>query len=341
MLIDRAKIFLAAGHGGDGCVSFRREKFVPRGGPDGGDGGRGGHIILRTEANLHTLSDFTYHTRYAATAGKGGEGGNRHGADGGDVLLKVPVGTEVIDGETGEVLADLSRQGMEILVARGGKGGRGNNHFKSSTNRAPRQREWGEPGEARWLILELKLLADVGLLGFPNAGKSTLLSRISEARPKVASYPFTTLEPGLGVWDLPGGRTIVADVPGIISGAHRGKGLGLRFLKHLERTRVLLYLIDFAADHPPLPPWEQFAALRAEVEAYNKGLESRPYLVSATKMDLAAAERNWESHKGLFHERGIHPLPISALSGRGLAELAEAVDALLLREGRKLDASIR
>lgn len=341
MLIDRAKIHLTAGNGGDGCVSFRREKYVPRGGPDGGDGGDGGDIILRSDANLHTLADFSYRTRYRARAGKHGEGANRHGAGGEDILLKVPVGTELIDAETQEVLADLCRDRMEVIACRGGKGGRGNTHFKSPTNRAPREREQGKPGEAGWFVLELKLLADVGLLGFPNAGKSTLLSRISEARPKVAAYPFTTLEPGLGAWGLPGGPTIVADVPGILSGAHRGKGLGLRFLKHLERTRILLYLVDFGADSEPRSPWEQFAALRSELESYGKGLENRPYLVVATKMDLAAALRNWESQKGLFAQRGIQVIAISALSGRGLEELGRAVDALLGREGRKLDACLR
>lgn len=295
---------------------------------------------MRTDANLHTLTDFAYRKRYQAPSGGHGEGGNRHGHQGEDIILTIPVGTEVIDAKTGEVLADLSREGMELLAVRGGKGGRGNARFKSATNRAPRQRELGEPGEERWLVLELKLLADVGLLGFPNAGKSTLISRISEARPKVAPYAFTTLEPALGVWDLPGGATVVADIPGIVAGAHRGKGLGLRFLKHLERTGTLLYLIDFRASPEQTSPWDQFTALRSEVVAYGKGLAEKPYLIVATKMDLPTASANWRSCTEAFHEKGFHPIPVSALTGMGIEELARAVDALLPRAERKLNVCV-
>ena len=340
MLVDQAKIFLRAGKGGGGCLSFHREKYVPRGGPDGGDGGRGGHIFLRTNPNLHTLADFAYRKIYQSPPGGPGEGGNRHGHHGEDIILSVPVGTEVIDAQTGELLADLSREGMEFLAARGGQGGKGNARFKSSTNRTPRQRELGEAGQEQSLVLELKVLADVGLLGFPNAGKSTFISRISAARPKVASYAFTTLEPALGVWELPGGPIVVADVPGIIEGAHQGKGLGLRFLKHLERTGILLYLIDFSVPSSEIPPWDQYTALRSEVVAYGKRLADKPYLVIATKMDLPTAVENWCSQADLFREKEIFPIPISALAGSGIEDLARDVDALLPHKGRKLNVCV-
>ncbi|MEE9276258.1 MAG: GTPase ObgE, partial [bacterium] len=250
MFVDTAKVRGQAGRGGDGCLSFRREKFIPRGGPDGGDGGRGGHIIFRATSSLTTLLPFRYHPLLRAKAGKAGMGSRKHGADGEDLVVDVPVGTIVRDADTGELIADMSAEAQETIVARGGRGGVGNERFKSSVNRAPRRTIPGGPGEEVTLDLELKLLAEVGLLGMPNAGKSTLISRISASRPKIADYPFTTLEPNLGVVDLGDYRScVVADVPGLIPGAHGGKGLGDRFLRHLDRCSLLLHLLDASA--PP------------------------------------------------------------------------------------------
>jgi len=283
MFIDRVVVGVEAGTGGSGASSFRREKFVPMGGPDGGDGGRGGDVLVRADSNLSTLLDFTYRDYWRAERGDHGSGANKTGRSGDDVVLPVPPGTVIRDATTNELLGEVVEHGQEIRVARGGRGGRGNAKFTSATHQAPREWEPGEEGEQRSLELELKLIADVGLVGQPNAGKSTLLSVISAARPKIADYPFTTLAPNLGVVQLSGGRTfVVADIPGIIEGAHEGKGLGLQFLRHIERTRILAFLIPIDA-----MDWQaEYDQLRAEVRAYSEELAAKPHCVVFTKLDL-------------------------------------------------------
>ena len=248
MFIDEAKIYVKGGDGGKGCVSFRREKYIPRGGPDGGDGGEGGDVIITADRNLHTLIDLRYQQHYRADRGGHGEGSNKHGKDGGDCRIRVPVGTIIKDTDTELILEDLNEDGKSLIAAKGGRGGKGNTRFKSSTNRAPRRAQKGLPGEEKWLYLELKLLADISIIGFPNAGKSTLISKISAAKPKISDYPFTTLTPNLGVVRVGDYKSfVVADIPGLIEGAYKGKGLGIRFLKHIERTKILLHLIDMSA----------------------------------------------------------------------------------------------
>jgi len=321
--VDQAKIYVKAGDGGRGCVSFRREKYVPRGGPDGGDGGDGGDVILLADPQVHTLYDFYHHVHFRAENGRPGMGKKMKGRDGEDLLLKVPVGTVVKDAETGEVLGDLVRPGQTLIVARGGKGGRGNAHFATPVRQAPRFAEPGTPGEERWLLLELKLIADVGLVGFPNAGKSTLLSRISAARPKIADYPFTTLEPNLGVVKMEeGGTFIVADIPGLIEGAHLGVGLGHEFLRHIERTRLLLYILDISRGKEVV---KDFQTLQRELELYNPALLEKEYLIALNKIDLLSPEEKvkWlEEIKGLFPKREREKLfPISAVTGEGLKGL--------------------
>jgi GTP-binding protein len=283
MFIDRVIVQTKAGDGGSGIVSFRREKFVPMGGPDGGDGGKGGNVIVRADNNLNTLLDYTYRDSWKAEAGDHGSGSNKSGRSGADVVLPVPPGTIVRDSSTNEVLGEVLDDGDEIVVARGGRGGKGNAFFATSTHQAPREYQPGEDGEARLLELELKLIADVGLVGQPNAGKSTLLSVISAARPKIADYPFTTLSPNLGVVQLSGNRTfVVADIPGIIEGAHEGKGLGLQFLRHIERTRILAFLVPIDS-----MDWQaEYDQLRREIEAYSPELSRKPHCVVFTKMDL-------------------------------------------------------
>jgi len=283
MFIDRVIVQTKAGDGGSGIVSFRREKFVPMGGPDGGDGGKGGNVIVRADRNLNTLLDYTYRDSWKAEAGDHGSGSNKSGRSGADLVLPVPPGTVVRDSTTNEVLGEVLDEGDEIVVARGGRGGKGNAFFATSTHQAPREYQPGEDGEARSLELELKLIADVGLVGQPNAGKSTLLSVISAARPKIADYPFTTLSPNLGVVQLSGNRTfVVADIPGIIEGAHEGKGLGLQFLRHIERTRILAFLVPIDS-----MDWQaEYDQLRQEIEAYSPELSRKPHCVVFTKMDL-------------------------------------------------------
>jgi GTP-binding protein len=282
MFIDEAKIYVAAGGGGEGMISFRREKYVPRGGPDGGDGGRGGDVVLEADPNLTTLQDYRYRAHYRAGRGAHGSGSNRTGADGEDVLLRVPVGTVVRDAQTAELLGDLTEPVLRLTVARGGRGGRGNARFATATRQAPQEAESGTPGEERTLRLELKLLADVGLVGAPNAGKSTLLSRVSAARPKIGDWPFTTLEPHLGVVAVGDESFVMADVPGLIEGAHEGRGLGIRFLRHLERTRYLLVLIECTSDDPAA----EYRALRSELVAHSADLARLPHRVVLTKTDL-------------------------------------------------------
>jgi len=324
MFIDRAEIVVKAGDGGDGCTAFRREKYVPFGGPAGGDGGRGGHVYMEAALGMNSLIHFKYNPEYRAGRGGHGEGNNRHGRDGEDIVIRVPVGTLVYDQETGELIHDFSTPGERVLIARGGRGGRGNARFATPTRRAPRFHERGQPGQVRRLRLELKLLADVGLVGFPNAGKSTLLARISAARPKIAEYPFTTLEPVLGVVQLDEERSfVVADIPGLIEGAHRGAGLGHEFLRHIERTRVLLHLVDVSplAERGPV---ERYMIINRELEAYNPRLLEKPQIVVATKMDIASDERVREL-EAFCRARDLEFVGISAVTGRGVAELLERV----------------
>jgi GTP-binding protein len=326
MFIDRAVVHVVAGAGGSGASSFRREKFVPKGGPDGGDGGKGGSIYLKVDENLGTLLDYRYRTRWVAERGAHGKGKNMTGKSADDVYLPVPPGTEVRDAGTGEILGELVTPDQTLLVAKGGRGGRGNQHFATPTHQSPREWEPGEAGEERALELVLKLIADVGLLGEPNAGKSTLLSVISAARPKIADYPFTTLEPHLGVVGLSDQRSfVVADIPGIIEGAHQGKGLGLRFLQHVERTRILAVLIP--ADSPD--PQATYELLRNEAAAYSQALAAKPHVVVLTKSDLAAPHAAHPTphaaRRTLRTEAGAPVVSISAVARQGLPELLEVL----------------
>src|SRR5437763_3977195 len=290
MFIDEARIRVKAGDGGNGCVAFRREKFVPRGGPSGGDGGRGGDVVMEASERHNTLVHFRFNPEYKAERGRHGEGANKTGREGADVTLKVPVGTIVYDEETGEKVHDFSRPDERLVIAHGGRGGRGNARFATSTHQAPREHEAGKPGEERVLRLELKLLADVGLVGYPNVGKSTLISRISAARPKIADYPFTTLEPNLGVvtiGDAPHEESyVVADIPGLIEGAHTGTGLGIQFLRHIERTRVLAHLIDISDASGRPDPVKDFGVIMEELASFGAGLEEKPMIVVASKLDV-------------------------------------------------------
>jgi len=316
--VDEAEIHVKAGDGGNGCVSFRREKFVPKGGPDGGDGGRGGDVVIETDENLGTLLDLVSKSHYYAGNGRPGEGRNRTGANGSDALIKVPVGTIVRDSDTGLALKDMTEHAQRVVVARHGRGGRGNATFATSVNQTPTTAQEGRLGEERNLKLELKLIADVGLIGQPNAGKSTLLSRISAAHPRIASYPFTTLEPQLGIVDTDDYRRFtVADLPGLIEGAHDGKGLGGEFLRHIERTRMLVHLVD-AAPTDGSDPLESYHAIREELRLYSETLAEKPEVVLANKMDLTGAE---EGMARLSEGLEVEVLPISAVTGKGLKEL--------------------
>ncbi|MEX2352514.1 MAG: GTPase ObgE [Balneolaceae bacterium] len=315
---DYAKIYVTSGRGGKGSSHFRTEKFVPKGGPDGGDGGKGGDVVLRGNRQLNTLLDLRYRKFIKAGPGNPGEGGRRRGKDGQEEVLEVPPGTVVFDAETRERLGEITDEGEEIVIVRGGKGGLGNWHFRSSTNQSPHYSQPGEEGEERVVELELKLIADVGLVGFPNAGKSTLLSALSGARPKIADYPFTTLEPNLGVVPVSGYRSFVmADIPGIIENAHEGKGLGIRFLRHIERNRVLLFLISSESDTE-----SEYRTLLAELEAYRKDLLDKPRIVAVTKMDLIEGY-SLEESPAIDNE--VHLLHISAATGFGTEELKETI----------------
>lgn len=322
--VDQAKIYVKAGNGGPGCISFRREKYVPKGGPDGGDGGDGGDVILVADPQVHTLYDFYHQVHFKAENGKPGMGKKMKGKDGEDLILRVPVGTVVKDAETGEILGDLVRPGQMLVVAKGGKGGRGNARFATPTRQAPKIAEPGQPGEERWIILELKLIADVGLVGFPNAGKSTLLSRISAAKPKIADYPFTTLEPNLGVVKLFEGETfVVADIPGLIEGAHKGIGLGHDFLKHIERTRIILYVLDLSREKEVI---KDYQVLRKELELFNPKLLEKEYLIALNKIDLYPDENFIKEIVELFPEEDrLRIYPISAVTGQGVVNLVYAL----------------
>jgi GTP-binding protein len=349
MFVDEAKIYVKGGDGGNGCVAFRREKFVPRGGPSGGDGGSGGSVILEATQHDNTLLRYRFNREFRADRGRHGEGSNRTGHSGGDTLLTVPVGTVVIDEDSGERLADLTQPGQRVMVARGGRGGRGNQHFAKPWHQAPRESEEGQPGEEHHLRLELRLLADVGLVGFPNAGKSTLISRVSAARPKIADYPFTTLEPHLGVvsaelsatgsertsasgthQDL--GRTfVVADLPGLIEGANQGVGLGTRFLRHIERTRLLAHLVD-TSDASDRDPVHDFEIICGELAAFSESLAAKPMIVVATKLDATTDHSRLERLREHCAQRKLDFYSISSATGEGIPQLvrgmAEALEKL-------------
>jgi GTP-binding protein len=332
--IDEAKIFIQAGHGGRGCVSFRREKYVPKGGPNGGDGGKGGDIIFYASHNLGTLLDFRYRPRHAAPDGAGGEGNNRTGRSGEDMEIAVPVGTVFKDGDSQAVIADLTRDGERFIAARGGIGGKGNAHFTSSTNRSPRFAQDGMPGEERWIILELKLLADVGIIGRPNVGKSTFISRVSAARPKIADYPFTTLIPNLGVVAYGQGQGfVIADIPGLITGAHTGAGMGVQFLKHIERTSVLLHILDISADDYP-GAWELYESVNRELGLFNAALMAKPQVVAINKTDLTVTRERMKKDIDIFHEKGIEVSAFSAVTGEGLTVVLDRLAAQLERSAR-------
>src|SRR5882724_763284 len=329
MFIDRAKIHVEGGDGGNGVTAFRREKFVPRGGPSGGDGGRGGDVFIVADASLNTLLHLRYNPQHIADRGRHGEGSNRSGHDGEDHIIRVPVGTQIFDVNSGELLFDLTHDGARWLAARGGRGGFGNSHFATSTNRAPRYHQTGGEGEERELQLELKLLADVGLVGFPNAGKSTLISTVSAARPKSADYPFTTLEPHLGVVDMGDFRSfVIADIPGLIEGAHTGAGLGDRFLRHIERTKLLLHLIDVSS-LSGRETVHDYETVNRELASYNPALSTRPQIVVATKIDALDEPQRLESLRRQTQADGQLFFAISAVTNEGVRELLNAVAAKL------------
>jgi len=329
--IDEARILVRGGDGGNGIVAWRREKFVPKGGPAGGDGGDGGSVVMVVDEGLSTLLDFRYRKEYRADAGERGGNKDMYGAAGADLVLRVPPGTQVFDDQTGRLLGDLREHGQRFVAARGGRGGRGNIHFATATDRAPRRAEPGTPGQERTVRLELKLLADVGLLGFPNVGKSSLISRISAAKPKVADYPFTTLVPHLGMVRLGDRSFVVADVPGLIKGASQGAGLGHKFLRHLERTRVLVHLLEVSAE-PGRTPLRDYLAIRKELALYDPDLAARPEIVVLNKLDLPDTRKKLAALRRTFARRKIELHAISAATGEGLPQLLEAAWALLVSQ---------
>lgn len=334
MLFDHTKIYVKAGNGGDGSIHFRREKFAPNGGPDGGDGGRGGSVYFEATTNLNTLVDFRYRQHFKADSGGAGAGQKMHGAKGEDIVLSVPCGTIIRDADTHEILADLTEPGQNVMVARGGRGGLGNVHYATATNQAPKESQRGEPGEERWLALELRLIADVGLVGYPNAGKSTLLSVVTAAHPKIADYPFTTLAPNLGVVEIGQARQgdgysfVLADIPGLIEGAAQGVGLGHEFLRHVQRTRLLIHMLDGAAYDRD--PWEDFQAINRELLAYDKLLASRPQIVVLNKMDVPEARELWPDLKAKAEAAGYPVFAISAAAHQGTEELMRYTSRRLL-----------
>ncbi len=341
MFYDHTKIYVKAGDGGNGSSHFRREKFVPRGGPDGGDGGRGGSVYLEATDNLNTLIDYRYRHHFKAEAGGAGMRQKMHGAKGEDVVLRVPRGTIVRDAETNELIADLVEDGQRVMVARGGRGGLGNTHFATATHQAPREAQKGEPGEERWITLELRLIADVGLVGYPNAGKSTLLSVVTAAQPKIADYPFTTLTPNLGVVVVgqPGSRDgidfVLADIPGLIEGAAQGVGLGHEFLRHIDRTRLLIHMLDGASLERD--PWQDFQNINQELREYDERLAGRPQIVVLNKMDLPEAQERWPALKAKAEAAGYPVFAISAAAHQGTDELMQYA-ARRLQEIRQEEA---
>jgi GTPase len=335
--VDYAKVYLKAGDGGQGCVSFRREKYVPRGGPDGGDGGRGGHIIFTATDKLNTLLDQRYHKEYRAKKGQHGMGKKMHGRNGEDLLIPVPAGTILRDADTNAVIADLDSDGKEVIIAKGGRGGLGNSHFATSTRQAPKFAQPGEEGEEKYLILELKLLADVGLIGMPNAGKSTFLSVLSAAKPKIADYPFTTLAPVLGVVKAEEYRSfVVADIPGLIEGAHMGVGLGFQFLRHVERTSLLLHLVDISETGTG-DPIENLNKINRELEQYSPDLIKKPQVVVGTKLDIAGNGERLVSLETYCVEKNTIFFTVSAVTGKGIKPLLSYLSATVedLRAGRR------
>ncbi len=335
--LDQAKVYVASGHGGPGCVSFRREKYVEYGGPDGGDGGKGGDVWVEAVDGLNTLIDYRFKQHFKARPGEHGAGRNRTGADGADCILKVPAGTQVMDEDNERVLADLTEVGQRVLLARGGRGGKGNAHFKTSTNQAPRKHQPGEEGEDRWIWLRLKLIADAGLVGLPNAGKSTFLAAASRAHPKIAAYPFTTLHPNLGVVDLgAGSRFILADIPGLIEGAHEGAGIGDRFLGHIERCATLVHLIDATQDDPV----EAWRIVRGELDAYGQGLAEKPEILALNKIDAVEPARLDELAAEIEAASGKTPERISGVSGEGVRALLGRINeaVLAMRRAEKAEA---
>lgn len=329
MFIDRARIFVQSGKGGDGMSSFRHEKFVPKGGPNGGDGGQGGNVVLVADRNVNTLVDFRFRRLFKAKPGGKGEGSNKYGRNAEDLVITVPLGTIVKDEETGQVMADLSRDGQRAIVAKGGRGGRGNWHFRTSANRTPTFAERGEPGEERWLRLELKVLADVGLLGYPSVGKSSILRKVSAAQPEVAAYHFTTLNPILGVVNLPDHRSFVmADIPGLIAGASEGVGLGHDFLRHIERTKILIHVIDVSGIEGR-DPIEDYEKINAELAKYSEKLSRKQQIVAANKIDLLGDSDNLERLMDYMAAHGVEVYPICAMTGEGMDKLLERVWTML------------
>ncbi|HTP89648.1 MAG TPA: GTPase ObgE [Bryobacteraceae bacterium] len=328
--IDEAIITVKAGDGGNGCMAFRREKYVPRGGPSGGDGGRGGDVAM-VATDHNTLLHFRFNPEHTAQRGRHGEGSNKSGKEGTSIELPVPIGTVVTDADTGELLHDFSHKGDRFIVAKGGRGGRGNQHFATPTHQAPTEHEPGKPGEFRRLRLELKLLADVGLVGFPNAGKSTLISRISAAKPKIADYPFTTLVPNLGVVLVDDRTFVVADIPGLIEGAHEGAGLGIQFLRHVERTKLLVHLVD-VSDLTGRDPVNDFDVIRHELASFSDEMEHKPMIVVASKIDAAQDPDRLESVRRLAADRGLPFFAISAVTGQGLDDLLRAIAEKVLEK---------
>lgn len=335
--LDEAKIHVKAGNGGNGSAHFHREKYVPLGGPDGGDGGQGGDVILRANRGLNTLFDFKHKRRFAAESGQPGGPNRMRGRSGKDLVIDVPVGTVVRDAEKDELLGDLTEDNRMLVVAHGGKGGLGNVHFKTSTNQAPHFAEKGEPGDEHWLALELKVIADVGIIGCPNAGKSTLLSIISAARPKIAGYPFTTLTPNLGVVDLGDSTFVAADIPGLIEGAHEGVGLGHEFLRHIERTLVLVHVVDASAPDP----LDAFRQVNEELKLHDPALEGKPQIVAVNKMDIAEARERWPELQRSFHALGYDALPISAATREGVDQLIQRTASSLQKARRAADEEHR
>ncbi|HYL74619.1 MAG TPA: GTPase ObgE [Bryobacteraceae bacterium] len=335
MFIDEVRIRVKAGDGGNGCLAFRREKYVPRGGPSGGDGGRGGDVTLVASNHYNTLLHFRFNPEHTAERGRHGEGSNRSGREGESIELPVPVGTVVYDADTGELLHDFTAAGDRFLIAHGGRGGRGNQHFATPTHQAPTEHEPGKPGEAKHLRLELKLLADVGLVGFPNAGKSTLISRISAAHPKIADYPFTTLEPNLGVVSVEDQSFVVADIPGLIEGAHLGHGLGVQFLKHIERTRLLAHLVD-VSESTGRDPVEDFRVVMGELRSFSEDLVKKPMLLVASKIDVAQDTERIDSLRALAAAEGLPFYEISSVTGQGIDALKYAMAQIIAKPAEEI-----